>query len=82
MSYNKNEIEFCEWCGCEQFKQHVVDRVEHIECEIEYLCEDCGKVVNYWFYGSFQNEMTPTYLKEKQKRERKLKLDSINNERI
>jgi len=77
MSYNNNEIEFCEFCGCESFRQRVVDRVEHIECEVEYVCDNCDEIVNYWEYGYFQNPMTPEYKKQKQKRERKLKIEWI-----
>ncbi len=77
MSYNNNEIEFCEWCGCEEFTQRIVDRIEHTECEVEYLCENCKKIVNYWEYGYFQNPITSEYLKLKQNRLRTLKIKEI-----
>lgn len=84
MSYNENEIEFCEFCGCGDFTENPIDHIEQVVCEFDLLCDNCGERVNYWEYGYYQNDMSTKYLKLKQNRNRKLKLNKImkNNNKI
>lgn len=50
-----NMVKFCKNCGCSNFKNKTTDFIEHIVCEQEIICKNCDTVVNYWFYGHFQN---------------------------
>jgi len=75
--YNKNEIEFCEYCGGNKFYEKTVDRIDYTVTEFEVICKDCGAKVNYWQFGFYYNMPSPNYLKLKQKRDRKLKLEKI-----
>lgn len=61
----------CEWlhelnmipckCGCKDDHWIVKDTISGHVCEAEIICDKCGKVVNYWAYGS--TEFPETYTK-------------------
>ncbi len=77
MSYNKNEIDFCKYCGSSNFREVIIDSIEHTVCESKIICLDCGEIINYWEYGYYENDISSEYLKMKTKRDRKLKLEEI-----
>lgn len=53
----------CHHCGHEKFKDRVIDRIDAYGpiSEFEEICVNCGKIVAYWAYGSydprFENEL-------------------------
>lgn len=51
----------CE-CGSRDDHWIVKDYVNGHVCEADIICDDCGKAVNYWAYGSCQYPETYTAL--------------------
>lgn len=49
-------------CGCKNDHWNVKHRISGFVCEAEIVCDKCGKVVNYWAYGSTQYPETYTKL--------------------
>lgn len=49
----------CE-CGCKDDHWNVKDQIEGIVCEAEVVCDNCGKIVNYWAYGNLEFPETYT----------------------
>lgn len=47
-------------CGCRDDHWNVKDSLEGIICEAEIVCDQCGKVVNYWAYGNTEFPVTYT----------------------
>lgn len=46
----------CGNCGVKyNYKDVVVDRIEHIETERERICNSCNNVIDYWCYGSWES---------------------------
>lgn len=41
----------CAWCGCTEFKQTVVDRLDGTPCEVAHDCTNCPNRPGYWSYG-------------------------------
>lgn len=50
-------------CGCPFFHTETKDTINHIVCEQEWFCLNCGRPVAYWAYGAFD----PAYYKESTK---------------
>ena len=71
-NYSKeNLIKICSNCGGNHFYERVTDSVDYIECEREVLCKKCGDRVNYWAYGTYENDMNSESYK-KMLRQKKL----------
>lgn len=51
----------CFKCGCTETDSITKDTINHIACEVEIVCHECGNQVNYWAYGAY---MEPCTLKE------------------
>ena len=51
----------CFSCGSKEFKLHPMAYINHIVAEELITCKECGKEVNYWAYGHYEN---PNTLKE------------------
>ena len=51
----------CE-CGSRDDHWNVKDHCSGHVCEAEIICDDCGKMVNYWAYGSCEYPETYTDL--------------------
>lgn len=49
-------------CGSKDDHWNVKDSIEGIVCEAEVVCDNCGKVVNYWAYGNLESPETYTEL--------------------
>lgn len=47
----------CLCCGaiCD-YRDIVVDKIEHMTTELERHCNQCEEVMGYWFYGSWVSE--------------------------
>ena len=69
--YKENLIKFCSNCGGKDFYESVIDREDYIELEREVLCKKCGKQVNYWSYGIYENDLNSEKYK-KMLRQKKL----------
>lgn len=41
-------------CGCEDFKEEITDTLDIIVCEKRIVCKECGSIVGYWAYGSYE----------------------------
>lgn len=44
----------CQKCGCTDYNERTVDQIEHIACEIEETCANCGTLLRLWAYGHYQ----------------------------
>ena len=42
----------CPYCGCKEIESIAKDYIEHMVCEEQEVCTNCGKEVRYWAYGS------------------------------
>ena len=51
----------CE-CGSRDDHWEVMDTISGHVCEAKIICDDCGKMVNYWAYGSCEYPETYTDL--------------------
>lgn len=47
----------CLSCGHDKISSRVTNTINHITCEEEYVCDNCGKVQGYWAYGSFNDPL-------------------------
>ena len=70
-----NLIEFCKYCGCEDFEEKAIAYEANCVSEREYICKKCGSLINYWSYGFYENDIDDDYkrmlLNKKIKRIRK-----------
>jgi len=75
----ENLVKFCSKCGCSDFHELVIDRIDYTETEREIRCNDCDKLVNYWGYGNYDNFnfIDDNY----RKMQRQKKLERIVNEK-
>jgi len=47
----------CPHCGEDcNFREVVVNKVEHIITELERVCNKCNDPIDYWAYGVWQSE--------------------------
>lgn len=46
-------------CGCKDDHWNIKDTISGHVCEAEIVCDQCGKVINYWAYGN--TEFPETY---------------------
>jgi len=43
----------CTECGCKIFGVLVLESINGIAAEQDYICKDCGATVAFWAYGYF-----------------------------
>ena len=50
--FNKqNDYSYCPYCKSKDIEGDNYDYIEHIICEYDLVCKNCGKVINSYAYG-------------------------------
>ena len=58
---NQNKIKFCPECGHNSFHEQATDSIDWTICEAVVVCNHCAAIVNYYFYGSYENDFSEKY---------------------
>jgi len=77
-SSDKNEIHFCDKCGCENFEKTDIKYEQQYESEYALICKQCHNYVNEFYYGFFRNEKSEKYIIEEKRRIRQKKIKRLN----
>ena len=75
---SENIILFCDECGSVDFEENTIAYEDVYESEKEIICKKCGKIVNYWSYGFYDNLKSDKYLHKEKQLLRKNKLKQLN----